>query len=97
MQAKAILQLAMGFVGLAFFGGVLFEIRSVTLRRGPAERPVIFGWALFIFFIVQIWGVYDNMKVLPQWAVVVALVGIGFGASAAMLVTRMRRPTQEAA
>jgi hypothetical protein len=78
----------LGVMGAILFCTALWEIKGMILKKEQPYRRALTGWAMSLFFLMQIVMFYENMQNYPKWATIVVLVGIGFGISGGVLIIR---------
>jgi hypothetical protein len=88
MNEYGVWHAVLGITGIIMLCYALIEIRTIALKNIKVKRPWFLGWAMALFFLTEPLVIYDKLETFPKWAMVLSLVGIGFGASAGLVVAK---------
>ena len=79
-------RVAFGVILILVFLVALF--RMATVRIASQRTGAITGLAFLFMAVMQVLMVWGGLRSLPDWALVVVLVGTGFGMSAGLLMIK---------
>ena len=88
MTVGVLLQASWGFIGIAFFIAAFLEVAILPSKAKAIKHRAIFGAAVFLMCLIQLPMRWENLQEMPKIALVVFLVGIGFGMAAGLLMIK---------
>lgn len=77
-----------GFGVILILAFLVALFRMATIRIESQRTGAITGFALLFMAVMQVLMVWGGLRSLPDWALVVVLIGTGFGMSAGLLMIK---------